>query len=220
MTSENPATGATMRASQPNQRTGQRTEIRVLRRDRVAEAADVLADGMRDNPLHVAAYGTDPRRRLRYHYQLVLALLDTATTLQLICALRAGVIVGVAGIAPPGTCQPSLRQRLSMLPRVAALGPPTAGRVLSWTGTWSSLDPPEPHVHLGPVAVDSRLQGQGIGSKLLQEHVRRLDDAQQIGYLETDKHANVAFYQQFGYRVTATATVIGVPNWFMTRTPA
>ena len=220
MTSEDPASGAAKRASQPNQRTGRQIEIRDLRRDEIPEAVGVIARGMRDNPLHVAAYGDDPRRRLRCHHHLMLALLDTATTLEPICALRDGVILGVAGIAPPGTCQPTRRQRLSVLPRVAALGPTNARSVLSWTGTWSSRDLPQPHVHLGPVAVDSRLQGQGIGSTLLHEHIRRLDHAGQIGYLETDKPTNVDFYQRFGYRVTATAAVIGVPNWFMTRMPA
>jgi hypothetical protein len=46
-----------------------------------------------------------------------------------------------------------------------------------------------------------------------------LDSAGEVGYLETDKRANVAFYEGHGYAVTAEAEVIGVPNWFMVREP-
>jgi hypothetical protein len=38
-----------------------------------------------------------------------------------------------------------------------------------------------------------------------------------VAYLETDRHANVRFYQKFGFTVVAEADVMGVPNWFMSR---
>jgi predicted N-acetyltransferase YhbS len=85
--------------------------------------------------------------------------------------------------------------------------------------TWAGHDPDEQHVHLGPLAVDAHLQGRGIGSQIMREHCRRLDAAQHVGYLETDKPENVRFYERFGYEVTGTAPVIGVPNWFMRREP-
>lgn len=49
-------------------------EIRDLRPEQVPDAALVLARGMRDNPLHVAAYRTDPERRLRCHARLMRGL--------------------------------------------------------------------------------------------------------------------------------------------------
>ena len=45
-------------------------EIRDLHQNEVSDAIGVLARGMRDNPLHVAAYGEDPQRRLRCHARL------------------------------------------------------------------------------------------------------------------------------------------------------
>lgn len=59
---------------------------------------------------------------------------------------------------------------------------------------------PEAHVHLGPLAVDAHLQGQGIGSLIVQEHCRRLDSAREVGYLETDKRENVGFYERSASR--------------------
>lgn len=41
--------------------------IRPFARADAPAAVGVLARGMRDNPLHVAAYGDDPARRERVH---------------------------------------------------------------------------------------------------------------------------------------------------------
>ena len=97
------------------------------------------------------------------------------------------------------------------------LGPRAMFRSLQWVGTWSKLDPPAPHWHLGPVAVDSHLQGKGIGSKLMTVFCAQMDAAAADAYLETDKPENVRFYQRFGFEVTGGQDVIGVPNWFMLR---
>jgi ribosomal protein S18 acetylase RimI-like enzyme len=193
------------------------TEIRDLRHDEIDEAVGVIARGMRDNPLHIAAYGDDPARRLHCHAILAAGLFRVASAQEPIVATHDGKIVGVTGAAPPGTCQPSPRQRLALLPSLARLGPRTAARVGKWFATWAEHDPDEPHVHLGPLAVDLHLQGQGIGSLIMEEHCRRLDEANLVGYLETDKPENVRFYERFGYEVVGEASVIGVPNWFMRR---
>jgi ribosomal protein S18 acetylase RimI-like enzyme len=194
-------------------------EVRDLRRDEVPEAVGVLARGMRDNPLHVAAYGPDPQRRLSCHGRLVRGLFRVLTAQQPICAVRDGSVLGVAGVAPVGTCQPTTAQRLRLLPSVVAIGPRTAARVGKWISIWADRDPDEAHVHLGPLAVDAHLQGQGIGSLIMQEHCRRLDAAGEVGYLETDKPENVRFYERFGFEVIGEQPVLGVSNWFMRRPP-
>jgi ribosomal protein S18 acetylase RimI-like enzyme len=194
-------------------------EVRDLRRDEVPEAVGVLARGMRDNPLHVAAYGDDPERRLRCHARLVAGVFRAFPAQQPICAVRDGTLLGVTGVAPVGTCQPTGAQRLRLLPSVLALGPRTAARVGRWISKWTARDPDEEHVHLGPLAVDAPLQGQGIGSLIMREHCRRLDASKEVGYLETDKPENVRFYERFGFEVVGEEPVLGVPNWFMRREP-
>ncbi|MGH2963060.1 MAG: GNAT family N-acetyltransferase [Solirubrobacterales bacterium] len=194
-------------------------EVRDLRREEIPEAVGVLARGMRDNPLHVAAYGDDPERRLRCHARLMRGLFRAFPAQEPICATREGTLEGVTGVAPPGTCQPTAGQRLRLLPGTVALGPRTAGRVGRWISVWSERDPSEAHVHLGPLAVDARLQGQGIGSLIMREHCRRLDAAGEVGYLETDRPENIRFYERFGFAVIGEQDVIGVPNWFMHREP-
>jgi ribosomal protein S18 acetylase RimI-like enzyme len=192
-------------------------EVRDLRPADVPAAVGVLARGMRDNPLHVAAYGADPVRREKIHGKVVSFVLTKLSAQQPIVALDGDVVVGVAGGTPPGRCQPSAGERIQMVPTLASLGPSTATRILRWIGEWSRHDPEHPHVHLGPVGVDSGRQGQGIGSLLMAEHCRRLDAAGTVGYLETDKDVNVPFYERFGYEVVGEGEVIGVPNWYMER---
>jgi ribosomal protein S18 acetylase RimI-like enzyme len=194
-------------------------EVRDLRRQEGAAAVGVLARGMRDNPLHVAAYAEDPERRLRCHARLMGGLFRTFPARQPICAVRDGTLVGVTGVAPAGTCQPTAAQRLRLLLGVVALGPRTAARVGRWISAWAKGDPDEPHVHVGPLAVDAHLQGQGIGSLIMQEHCRRLDGAREVGYLETDKPDDVRFYERFGFQVIGEEPVLAVPNWFMRREP-
>jgi hypothetical protein len=65
-------------------------------------------------------------------------------------------------MARPGFCQPGTIEKSRVLP-AAVIGNPisTPFRILSWVGEWARRDPSEPHWHLGPVAVEPELQGQG-----------------------------------------------------------
>jgi ribosomal protein S18 acetylase RimI-like enzyme len=192
-------------------------EVRDLRPEEIPEAVGVLARGMRDNPMHVTAYGDDPQRRVHCHASLMRALFRGFRTQQPICAVRGGVLLGVTGVAPVGTCKPTATQRMRLLPSVVALGPRTAARVGRWISRWVRRDLAEPHVHLGPLAVDAHLQRQGIGSLILREHCLRLDRAGEVGYLETDKPENVRFYERAGFEVIGKEPVIGVTTWYMRR---
>jgi ribosomal protein S18 acetylase RimI-like enzyme len=181
-----------------------------------ADAVGVLARGMRDNPMHVAAYGPDPDRREHAHARMMRALFRHGRKNEPIGLWRDETLVACTGVIVDGGCRPGLGH-LRMLPATAALGPRTAARMAAWLRVWAARDLAEPHAHLGPLAVDRHLQGQGIGSVLLAEHCRRLDERGEVGYLETDKPGNVRFYEKQGYRVIGEAPALGVPSWFMRR---
>jgi ribosomal protein S18 acetylase RimI-like enzyme len=192
-------------------------DVRDLARADHSTAVGVLARGMRDNPLHVAAFGDDPERRRRSLERMFTTLFRVSSAQTPIGAFDGDVLVGLTGIAPPGTCQPTPAQRLRFIPGMVAVGPRTAARLASWLKVWAAHDPDEPHSHLGPLAVDAHLQGKGIGSSILGEYCRRLDADRGVGYLETDKPENVRLYERHGFVVTGEAPVIGVTNWFMRR---
>jgi GNAT superfamily N-acetyltransferase len=194
-------------------------EVRELGIGDLPPAVDITAHAMRDNPLIVAALGRDCRARW--------AGVQRLFTIALPAILHKGVLVGafdgpmlegVAGLLPPGFCQPSTFEKIAVFPRLAiAIGVDGLIRVSQWLSTWNVHDSGTPHWHLGPVAVQAQLQGHGVGHALIGECCRRLDRRGSIGYLETDKPENVQFYQEFGFQVTGKATVLGRPNWFMHR---
>jgi ribosomal protein S18 acetylase RimI-like enzyme len=191
-------------------------EIRDLAREELVWGADVAARGMRDNPIHVAAWGEDPRHRLKVSERMFRALLPVLSHAP-ISAWRGAHAVGVVGMSEPGVCPLALRQMVRMLPRQRPMGPADMRRTMSWLNVWRGRDPDEPHWHLGPVAVEPGLQGMGIGSQMMEEFARRMDRARAVAYLETDKFRNVMFYERFGFETLDERIVLGVPNWFMRR---
>jgi GNAT superfamily N-acetyltransferase len=197
-----------------------RLELVELRPDLLDEAVGVLARGMRDNPIHVAAFGPDPERRVRILFRMFSDLFRVIQGWEAVCARRDGVIVGVAGYAENGACMPGTMQMLRLAPGLLSLGLRTAMRSSRWMATWAKRDPAERHSHFGPFAVDSHLQGQGFGTVLLTDYCARLDGAGEMSYLETDKPENVRLYERHGFDVVDEAVVLGVPNWFMRRPAA
>lgn len=193
-------------------------EIGALDASEIEEVLDVLARGMRDNPLHVAAFGEDPEIRRRRFRKLMAAAYSVKDFSHTLVARREdGVIVGVCGMTPPGDCAPSLGLQLRMLPTLFSIGPRVAGRMTRWMGVWQKRDPEGRHWHLGPLAVDAHLQGEGVGSRMMQVFCAQMDAAHEDAYLETDKAINVRFYGRFGFEVVGEQEVLGVPNWFMLR---
>jgi ribosomal protein S18 acetylase RimI-like enzyme len=193
--------------------------VRELRPDDLGNAIAIIARGMRDNPLHISALGDDTGTRadrLRRLFALALPMLLKKGVL--LGAFGDDKLVGVAGMVPPGRCQPTLTENVTLLPRmIPAIGFPAFARVGRWLATWGKHDLAEPHWHLGPVAVDTLFQGQGIGTALMEEYCSRLDHLTAVGYLETDKAKNVAFYETFGFQTVAEGPVLDTPNWFMRR---
>jgi GNAT superfamily N-acetyltransferase len=181
-------------------------------------AVGVLARGMRDNPLHVAAFGDDPDHRVAQLTGMFSTVLGMQPD-----ALRAdegGTIVGTCGL---GSGEPCALGAFAGIPRDEF--PPMTDdaaeldRLHEWLTTWGGRDPAEPHLHLGPIAADAGRQREGIGTEMMGVFCAMADRDGLLSYLETDKPENVPFYEKFGFRTVGEAQVIGVPNWFMRRRP-
>jgi ribosomal protein S18 acetylase RimI-like enzyme len=194
--------------------------LRELQRAELGEAARLLGRGMCDNPAIVRVFHiTDADRRARALERFFGPVLAGLHQRGVICgAFLEGSLVGVCAMARPTFCRPTMFEKLDMVPSVVFRNPAgTTLRVITWAGEWARRDLAEPHWHLGPVAVDPQLQGQGIGTAMLTAICSRMDDLSMLSYLETDKYENVRFYRKLGFDVVAEAEVLGVPNWFMSR---
>lgn len=181
-------------------------------------AADLCAHAMRDNPLHVRVFGQPdaPRvRRLTRLFRGLLAYVHRKGTL--VGAFNGRELVGVIGLLPPRHCKPTVRDMPGLLPALltSASNPSGLMRLAVWLGTWARIDPAEPHWHLGPLAVTPAWQGSGIGTRLTEHALRH--GKGDCFYLETDKPANVIFYERFGFTVLATPEILGTPSWVMIR---
>ena len=134
-------------------------------------------------------------------------------------AKEEGQVVGLVKTVEWPNCQTPLLKILRFLPfMIREFGGSTL-RLLKWLPVWAKHAPEQPHWHLGPFAVSPEQQGRGIGSQLLRQVCEHIDQLKAAAYLETDKLENVHLYERFAFTVTAEATVLGVPNWFMWRSP-
>lgn len=129
---------------------------------------------------------------------------------------------GAALWAPPGHAIIPVPTILRHLPgMLGALGTNTA-RALRSLNQVDRHHPKEPHWYLGVLGTRPDRQGRGIGSALLGPVLGRCDEEGIPAYLESSKHANLAFYARHGFRVTGEiALPSGGPTvWPMWRDPA
>ena len=181
-------------------------------------AAQLLARGMCDDPMHCTVFGANAaHRRVRLHH-LFAALLPLMGRRPLL-ALEAGQLVGVLGQFPPGTCRTSVGQQLRFAFALRSVSVGELWRLWRWLGASEARDLAEPHWHLGPVAVDPSRRREGIGSQMLRAFCVRMDERGEVAFLETDRLASVRFYARCGFEVREQGEILGTPNWWMRRLP-
>lgn len=195
--------------------------IRALTPEDLGVATALLAHGMRDNPLHVQAFGAEPTYRQQRLVQFLGWLLTAIhTDGKVLGAFAQDEMVGVLGMMAPGRCRPAWIDRLRFA-RVIMTGsaPAEVFRVLRWLRVWLRNDPNAPHWHIGPLVVAPGWRRRGIGRRLMTQCCDRMDALSATAWLETDLAINAAFYETLGFTLVTQQPVLGVPNWFMIRTP-
>jgi GNAT superfamily N-acetyltransferase len=192
-------------------------QIQALTAERAPAASRMLAHAFAANPLHLAAFGPSPIERNEAFFHAGLAVMKGSKFI----ATDGSQILGLVHWARAPQCQLSGLEKLQTVPiMIGAFRIRSALKVGSWLSTWSAQDPREPHVHLGPIGVAPEAQGRGVGVLLMEHDCNAIDLTGDAGYLETDRPQNVGFYERFGFAVTKTVDVIGVPNFLMRRPPA
>ena len=82
--------------------------------------------------------------------------------------------------------------------------------------------PPEPHFYIRTIGVRTALQGQGIGSLLMQPTLERADSAGLPTYIEASTERSAALYERLGFRHMGLFELPdgGPPVWPMRRPAA
>ena len=183
------------------------------------EAVALLVRGMSDNPIHLRAFGANTGHRER----ALRAMFNAIVTRQLsrgivLGAFHDGALMGVSGMMPPGHCPSAIMGKISALSALVLGGGLRDSRqLLEWLDDWMQTDVAVEHWHLGPIAVEPRWRGRGIGSRLIEECCEIIDRDGCAAYLENDKAENLRLLERCGFVATEVHAVLGIRNWFMLR---
>ncbi|MCR6690690.1 GNAT family N-acetyltransferase [Cellulomonas sp.] len=169
--------------------------------ERVGEAADVLAAALADDPGFRHLF-PDPRRRgreLRALYRLTLA--DTLRHGHVLATVQGRAITGVVAVYPPGAYPLTAARWWRLLSPLArlALRTRTHAPGLIRFGDVTSAGVPGDAWYVEALGVSPEHQRQGRGRLLMEQVVALVDAAGGLGYLETTKPENVAYYRTLGY---------------------
>ncbi len=196
-----------------------KVKIQPLQPAELSEATDVLGKAFATIASSIALYKgrQDIARCIKIAFEAMLKHRPG----QVFTAKHDSRIVGAMRMVEWPDCQMTPLQGLRMLPsmmKTGGLG--TIRRGLKMRGAWVKRDPKKPHWHLDPIGVTPELQGQGIGSQLMEYYCNHIDKLGMAAYHETDsKPENVKFYERFGFKVIGEETILDFPAWYLWRSP-
>lgn len=163
---------------------------------------DVLARAFRDNPMNRTIHGRDPARRVRANRAGLKALvLDLHPWTEARVIRNEGRVAGGFIAVSPGRYPlpgASLRRQLGCLFWQGARAMDRWGFV---TEALAREHPFDPHWYLAVLGVEPALQGQGLGTRLLDGLRALVADRPGPIYLESDRPESVAFYRARGFEV-------------------
>jgi predicted N-acetyltransferase YhbS len=193
--------------------------IQPIQEEEIPSALDVLgkAFATMPNPLAIFSGKSDIERRMK----IALAAMLEHLPGQVFVAEQSNQIVGAMRIVKWPDCQLSPLQGEKMMPAMMKIGgEDTVQRMFELRGTWAKSDPKKPHWHLDPLGVTPELQGQGIGSQMMEYYCKHVDELGMAAYHETDTPQNVKFYERFGFKFVGEELINGIPNWYLWRPPS
>ncbi len=179
-------------------------------------AARILSAAMLSNPIHVAVLQGQSKDQREYLEARFAGLL-LGNPQEVLVAKHGGKMVGVLRSYPCKGHQRSPEEARERDHIGEAEPVDLDARIAHWHEVWDRHDPPEPHIHLGPVGVLPEFQGRGIGRGLMIRFCARVDSEGKPAFLETDRPENVRFYEKSGFRVVDEIRLFGVPIFFMRR---
>ena len=200
-------------------------QISTLRCAQISSAASVLANAFAQAPRFRFLIPDDARRpaKLRWYWQAVVrASIRSGGVVHVVRGDTDSAVKAVAIWETPGQTEHSaltlLKSGLWAVP--IRLGIPAYNRRRALGSILSALDAPHPCWYLDTIGVEPSEQHRGLGSALIRVMLERIDRDDLPSFLDTSAPDNLAYYERFGFRVTAESKLPnGNPLWGMTRLP-
>ena len=196
-------------------------EVRTAAADEVPKVAAAFADAFVDDPvfrfLRPGRLRPEAQLRTMFVVELELYVLRNGGTVWTTPGYD-----GAVAVLPPGASEmPRSMTGKEALQWVRAFRTrlPRASRVQR---AMEKRHPPEPHFYIRTVGVRTALQGQGVGSTLMQPTLERADSAGLPTYIEASTERSAALYERLGFRHMGVFELPdgGPPVWPMRRPAA
>ena len=203
---------------------GQTRSLYRLRKKDVPQAAAVLTDAFRHDPVwrEVLAESTTDQKQGLFEVPIKYCLsygevYATSENLE-------GVITWVPGdladmpiwrLIRSGAIWSGLKVAVQLSPKLGPVFKPLQDdRKENMKGS--------PFIYLPVLGVASEFQGQGFGGKLLSTLIAESERVRVPVYLETESEGNVRWYERFGFETVKQINlpVINLPMWEMARKPS
>ncbi|HEY7136594.1 MAG TPA: GNAT family N-acetyltransferase [Acidimicrobiia bacterium] len=195
--------------------------IAPLEPSRLRAAAAMLARSFDDDPVSLYLFPGARRRRWSLRSFMEAAVRDALHHGEVWAATDGSRVQGIAAWLPEGAYPPSTRRQARQFGAVVVslLTPSTVPRGARLVAQTQSAHPKDPHWYLAVLGVEPADQGRGLGRRLLEPVLERLDREERAAYLETSKERNVTWYGRERFELTRTLDVWpgGPPMWTMWR---
>jgi ribosomal protein S18 acetylase RimI-like enzyme len=188
--------------------------------ERLEEAAETLTLAFQDYPLlrHFFQDRDDYEECLRAMFRLSCQW-RLALGWPFLGSLSGNRLAAVALITGIESCPEPESLLEADIAFLEAIGEEAARRLEQYADMKAQYRSAEPHLYLTAIGTLPEMRGQGHAGALLDRlHLLSESHPTSTGVgLDTQIAANVALYERYGYQVTATDTLSGVPMWFLFR---
>lgn len=176
-------------------------EIRRATKTDIPIIVQTLKDAFKTDPIFDWFARDDEKRDvgLSNMFRAIIELLGFEECEILVIGDGAGVAVT---IPYPGELNPPLSKELKALPAlIGASGLKRLSRMIKMRATIKRYKEQMPHEYLWFLAVAPAHQGKGLGGKLLNAWLEKIDERNLIAALETATKSNVSFYKSRGFEI-------------------
>lgn len=198
-----------------------RLEIINLKSKHLVSASQLLSRAFVNDPIIQYVFAgsgsaDDPRLHEFFRFS---SIIRVEMGWPIIGLVESGELMAVAALTDPGKFPwpDSLKQTFANLR--SCIGKDASQRLKEYAQRTEESRPSEPHIYLGFIGTDPKVQGKGYG-RLLLDWIHSYSESHPISFgvaLDTENSENVPLYKHFGYRVTKTHRIDKLTMWCMYR---